>query len=274
MANGDGQQALTIEQIQAETWDIFSRANNEQEAEQARKLRLEEMNRLVELRDRAGLAALDGLRAAFSVRPKPATLTAGEVDDSRSPAALEYGDQETDLREYVALAEKLGLEVAREAKAELFREWLLEENLPVYDMAKVEAWMDQQVRELNAAKAKQEQEEFRAQARSGTFLVGAIQTIYSWQWVPLFPPTRANIEAAQSGTGLTFGLDMAATPVYQKPVPMPVLETISKVRGAFPDAECFVSDIVAEKRPDPFLMVRYGGQEFVIERWDEPGFRG
>lgn len=62
---------------------------------------------------------------------------------------------------------------------------------------------------------------------------------------------------------------------YSKPVPYPVLLTISNILEKFHDAQFFVSDYVqpAVSKYDPFLMVAYAGQCTVIERWDEPAFR-
>jgi len=64
------------------------------------------------------------------------------------------------------------------------------------------------------------------------------------------------------------------TAAYRKAIPMPVLMTIAKIREAFPEAEFFVTDIRRLPKGDPFLSVRMPGEElFIIERWDEPGFR-
>lgn len=65
--------------------------------------------------------------------------------------------------------------------------------------------------------------------------------------------------------------------LYQKPVPYPVLLTVHTVSKAFPYATFWVSD-EATRQPtmkDPFLMVRFNDDaEYIIERWDEPSFRG
>jgi hypothetical protein len=59
-----------------------------------------------------------------------------------------------------------------------------------------------------------------------------------------------------------------------KPIPYPVLLTIDAVVQAFPMVRLFVSDEMREEAiPDPFLLVKLGRDEFVIERWDEPAFR-
>jgi len=64
--------------------------------------------------------------------------------------------------------------------------------------------------------------------------------------------------------------------LYAKPIPFPVLRTIDELRTKFPGATFWVSDEAQKvaRSFDPFLLVRFHGQQFIIERWDEPGFRG
>ena len=61
--------------------------------------------------------------------------------------------------------------------------------------------------------------------------------------------------------------------VYDKPIPLPVMLTIQRIKSRFPAAKFFVSDI--REVSDPFLAVTVEGSDsfFVVERWDEPGFR-
>lgn len=69
--------------------------------------------------------------------------------------------------------------------------------------------------------------------------------------------------------------------VYSKPLPIPVLYTMCKFtesKGEFNDVTFYASDF-ALPDGDPFLAVLMGDEIsadefFVIERWDEPGFRG
>jgi len=72
---------------------------------------------------------------------------------------------------------------------------------------------------------------------------------YRWKWVALDSYTRA--------------------------IPAPVLLTIKSIKDAFRDARFCITDIEAIPDPDPFLQVhiRHSAQMFIIERWDEPGFR-
>lgn len=59
---------------------------------------------------------------------------------------------------------------------------------------------------------------------------------------------------------------------YGQLVPTPVLMTIEKIMDAFPDAGFLVSSFDMPKE-DPFLAVLYVGEAWIVERWDEPGFR-
>jgi hypothetical protein len=66
------------------------------------------------------------------------------------------------------------------------------------------------------------------------------------------------------------------TALYAKPIPMPVLLTMKRIEEKFPQATFWISD-EAKRLPipkDPFLMVRFGGLALIVERWDEPRFRG
>ena len=66
---------------------------------------------------------------------------------------------------------------------------------------------------------------------------------------------------------------------YRKPIPEAVLLTAAKIRDEYSvdDAKFYVSDFMRRRRPaiglDPFLAVRHQNEFFIIERWDEPGFR-
>lgn len=61
--------------------------------------------------------------------------------------------------------------------------------------------------------------------------------------------------------------------LYKKPIPAPVLMTMAKIREAFPEVRFEVTDIEELPKGDPFLRAGQHGTWFIIERWDEPGFR-
>ena len=60
---------------------------------------------------------------------------------------------------------------------------------------------------------------------------------------------------------------------YTKPIPEVPLMTLAKIRAEFPQAVGYVSDFLEVPKGDPFLAVMFEGAFFIIERWDEPGFR-
>src|SRR5262245_22103989 len=64
-----------------------------------------------------------------------------------------------------------------------------------------------------------------------------------------------------------------APEAYSKPIPEPVLMTMVKIREKYDLAEFFISDFTETPAGDPFLAVVFNDKEYIIERWDEPGFR-
>lgn len=154
---------------------------------------------------------------------------------------------------YKALATKLGLRVVV-AQTE-FVEFLAAEGIPTYDADEVHKWL----------KAKSDKQTKRA----GTHVY--------YGWLPL---RQADLNKAYTdGTSMaSMGLltqdGGLVKSVYSKPVPYPVLLTVEKLVNKFGNQVSFwVSEIAKEL--DPFLMViAPDGSRWIIERWDEPGFRG
>lgn len=149
--------------------------------------------------------------------------------------------------EYQTLARKHGVARQRSIlKRSRLHELLQSEAIPIFDHAKVASWLD---------------------AHTPRY--------HNWHWYPLrcqdsnFLLMKGRVSMVDSTNG---------TPrqsLYSKPVPLPVLQTMDRLDALMPEELCFfVSDIVDE--PDPFLAVaeRENLYEFyIIERWDEPGFR-
>jgi len=99
--------------------------------------------------------------------------------------------------------------------------------------------------------------------------VGDLTPRVVWGWRPLRPIDRVPGAAAGYNGKVQRGVEP-----YTKPIPYPVLLTVKAVRDACPSARFYVSDEMSgEAIPDPFLLVEIAGQQFVIERWDEPAFR-
>lgn len=86
-----------------------------------------------------------------------------------------------------------------------------------------------------------------------------------WVWKPLRDgDTKLAIDHIERSTG-----------TYKHPIPKPVLETVRTIIKHLGDRVAFVVTDYEATNPDPFLAVTAPGLPlYVIERWDEPGFRG
>ncbi len=60
---------------------------------------------------------------------------------------------------------------------------------------------------------------------------------------------------------------------YTELIPKPVILTMIKIHKEFISAQFMISRIVQDPKADPFLRVSYLGNHYIIERWDEPGYR-
>ncbi len=60
---------------------------------------------------------------------------------------------------------------------------------------------------------------------------------------------------------------------YSEPIPQAVLMTMAKIREAFPSVLFEITEIYDVPKGDPFLRCGIGEEKFIIERWNEPGFR-
>lgn len=188
-----------------------------------------------------------------------------------SPIVSKVETFEAPTEEYVALAKRLGVTLPKVITKLDLAQILIQENISAYDYRKVAAYMNRIT-------------------PSGK----------NWQWKPL----RA-VDYEHSWRNLSFDRPPVADgsfceAVYDKAVPYPVLLTVDKIEQATKDVPSslkpafFVTDYVS-KNPDPFLMVCVPGNHditdpladnwrrrvvpipervFVIERWDEPSFRG
>ena len=97
-----------------------------------------------------------------------------------------------------------------------------------------------------------------------------------WFWAPLrerdiwhSPLTKPLGRPNLKGNG---GVGFVKSEIYQRAVPLAVLQTVQSVSAAFPDLLFFVSEVKLPT-PDPFLMVtKFGMPQIVLECWNEPGF--
>lgn len=66
--------------------------------------------------------------------------------------------------------------------------------------------------------------------------------------------------------------------IYKKPIPMPILHTMDSIVEKLKskgEVKFYVTDeYKAPPIPDPFLAISFRSHFLIIERWDEPGFKG
>jgi hypothetical protein len=109
----------------------------------------------------------------------------------------------------------------------------------------------------------------------------------NWGWFPLRDSDRASDKKTwiinrndHKAPGLRFGY--VSNQRYDSPVPFPVLKTVKDINDGLPgsgeNARAIFMVAALKKNPDPFLGVRLlndpDRRMIVVERWDEPGFRG
>ncbi len=160
------------------------------------------------------------------------------------PQLPEAVDGFEDIREeYNRVARKVGAQVRVSGKDHALRNSLRGLVIPVYDRAKVEKYMD---------------------ARG------------TWGWYAL----NANFvykENIRRVTPINYATRYGAMvrEAYPRQIPLPVLLTVEKIMDQHPTAEFYVAAL--HDFPDPFLGVRLPEEPdefFIVERWDEPSFRG
>ena len=89
----------------------------------------------------------------------------------------------------------------------------------------------------------------------------------AWSWLPARACDKTRIAHRIADT------------VYSEPIPLPVLMTMNALVERLGDEVRFKIAAFATPKADPFLAVHPAGSTditdwFVIERWDEPSFRG
>jgi hypothetical protein len=177
-----------------------------------------------------------GEQPEIPLPPVPVSSPVRVMEDGSAPS------------EYKALAAKLGVQSRAMSKLEM-REFLAEECVSAYDVHKVMEYMNGLVE--------------REKKSSGD---GSLH----WVWKPLRQRDSATIKGHWTLAGIPFSEE-----VYPHEVPYPVLLTVKKLTDKFGDRVCFHVSDYKSSRPDPFLMASIDTYSaFVIERWDEPSFRG
>lgn len=182
-----------------------------------------------------GFKASEQATQATSVRRKP----------MRRPTAM--ADYPVLPDGYEELQKQLGLPETREIVAAV----LMAMGVPIYQYNAVESY-------LNAAYGPWSRE------------LGA-----TWLWRPLIVSAYSHGWRWNTWRNGFIDLPNGAAVLYRKPVPLPVLYTIQRVKERLPNLSFFVSDESGgEPISDPFLAVwsKDLDQPLVIECWDEPGF--
>lgn len=136
-----------------------------------------------------------------------------------------------------------------------FEAFCNENGIPNYDRAEVKAYLDKEY-----GGADQPNRRSYEERRIGT-----------WGWR----------ELVSSGARVTYPYtsDMFLVSfAYNKAIPHPVVLRAGLIKKEFPDAIFYVSDGVNERdmiRPvlDPFLMVQIEDKYYIVDKWDEPGFK-
>lgn len=184
-------------------------------------------------------------------------FVADERDGLRKEDAT--GLSAEDYAEYQRVATKVGF-APRGLKSDALRQFLREAGMRVYPLGAVQAYLD------------------------GKYGVADDRHGARWVWKPLRSADGYTREQRDAHAQYIWLVKHAVNGVvareqapYGKPVPLPVLLTVERIVEKFPDALFFVSDeYKAPAVPDPFLAVVYGedSEPVVVERWDEPQFRG
>ena len=185
---------------------------------------------------------------APAIAPIPPRPPAEPQRGDLVPVSL--GEDREFLERYRALAQKIGYHCAEvETKLDEVElvEYLHEQGIAPYDYKAVCFYMHEVVQQLNSA---------QDQGSSTWATVHRMQ--HEWRWSPLRK------------------CDGKKSELYTKPIPEPVLLTVAGLVERFGERVVLeISDLYTMPKPDPFLAVSVrGGERYVIERWDEPSFRG
>jgi len=153
--------------------------------------------------------------------------------------------------EYARLANKLGTHVRGPALEGELAQALRELMIPVYDRAKVEGYLDEH-------------------GYWGWFPLSVVQPRAIIHRVNNVSHRPSYYYGGMATNDPDYGVPNAA---YAEAVPLPALLTAERILDRLPSTLFYIA--AARSFPDPFLAAVDGvtGETFVIERWDEPGFR-
>jgi hypothetical protein len=179
-------------------------------------------------------------------------IEAGEMEDidlQKVPVTISVGKKAP--VEHRRLANKLGCIGGIKISAIELAEYLKKNHYSVYPMESVNRYMAGKVKEIND------------QRKRGT-------AAKAWRWIPL-----RKAQAVKQDR-----YDRTTTLYYRHTVPVEVLMTVEKIFDELGDQVIFeITDVYTKVvketvSADPFLAVTAPGcARFVLERWDEPGYR-
>lgn len=193
--------------------------------------------------------------------PEPPAHTPVALLDAPKPEPLVAHGPDPELEAHAALAKKLGVAVYPKLGALKLRNILAEEGLTCYDKKAVRAYMDSLAGQT---------------PNTSWFWFHAIARQVLNDTISLGYYNRGNALDLEKIQGSIIGS------VYRDAIPLPVLLTIDKLLTRLGDdvvpviAATFELSKLRPAPADPFLAVlmREEDEMFIIERWDEPGFRG
>lgn len=191
----------------------------------------------------------------FGLSRRPADVGAVQVAEPSVPPQPQSAPApaiDPDLHlEYVDTAKRLGV-VNGALKREMLLHACREHGINVYERRAVERYL----------------ETVFGRPRGRTFHG-------TWGWRPLRQVDERKVEFPDLDSWGQSGHILRG--LYQGAVPLPVLLTVERLSAAVPDVYFFVSDKneQSDYTLDPFLMVCAPGMaQLIVERWDEPNFRG
>lgn len=174
-----------------------------------------------------------------------------DIDSLKVPVRVTVGKKA--LAEHQRIINRLGIHGANGLTPMDIEKYLQDHSYEVYPPESVKKYMDRKVAEINAKTSRRRNSYYSSSTNK-------------WRWVPL--------RMAQSRNGA----------FCKQVVPVEVLMTAEKIFNDLGDQITFeVTEIYksARRMPtsgtlvhgDPFMCVRVGNNRYILERWDEPGFR-
>lgn len=204
-----------------------------------------------------------------------ATATTVEKVPVPTSARIELpaGLDEQFQNDYIKLAKELGFDagasqLTKELETMKFKQFLSENGIQTYEYKKVKAYLDDQYGDIPWG--------WRALREKDNPMVSNVRVIGANLTHDGYSRDTKSRQVVWSKDVNGSYLGNMDTALYGKPIPYPVLLTIKKIADAFPNTAFWVSDEAKRiSAPlDPFLLVRHSGKSYIVERWNEPSFRG